>query len=157
GRAIGHDGHRLALINDHSQVKPFTDWYRKVTAAYQFLFGDHPYQSENLGNLQAFLAVLGAEPADRSNAAEKAGLTPADSPRSRDLGAIDVFEHEFGPNFLLTPLTAQNGQTVTLAQLASLPYEPPPIRDTAALPRHVAFLSELGSVDDNAYVRRSYL
>lgn len=156
-RAIANDGHRLALINDHARPTPFSGWHEKVTAVVEFLFGTHPHQSENLENLRSFLKALGAEESDLSNPLAKVGLTSGNAPRERDLGAIDVFEHEFGRNFLLTPLTAATGHTVTLAQLASVPHEPPSVREAATLPRHAAFLAELASAAESPHKRRSYL
>ena len=116
-----------------------------------------PHQSENLENLRSFLKALGAEEYDLNNPSAKMGLTSGNAPRERNLGAIDVFEHEFGQNLLLTPLTAATGHRVTLAQLASMPYEPPTVREAATLPRHAAFLAELASTAESAHQRRSYL
>ncbi|MBN8460102.1 MAG: DEAD/DEAH box helicase [Verrucomicrobia bacterium] len=155
-RRIADSGDRLALINDHVQAKSFSGWHLKVSAVREFLFAGHKYQGENLGNLHGFLEALGADSSDLTNASTKAGLTPADSPCARDVGVIDVFEHEFGPNFLLTALSTENGHEVTLAQLASVPFEAPVIRGSGKLPRHEAFLTELRSPEP-PFIRRSYL
>jgi hypothetical protein len=156
-RGIANDGHRLALINDHARATPFSGWHEKVSAVIQFLFGTHPHQNENLENLYNYLKTLGAEQADLSNPSATADLKSANAPRERDLGAIDVFEHEFGDKFLLTPLTTETGHRVTLAQLASVPYEPPAVQEVATLPRHAALLAELASAAGSPYLRRSYL
>jgi hypothetical protein len=154
-RALGDGGHRLTLINDFG-LGGFPQWPAKIAAVYEYLFGAHPHSADNRANLEAFLVALGAQPSDISNPAARAALTPTMAPRSQEVGAIDVFEHEFGPNFFRTPLETTSGHTVTLAQLTATQYEPPPLQNPAALPRHEAFVRELASAE-NPYLRRSYL
>lgn len=152
---IGANGHRINLVNDHSQSVSFSNWYLKVRAAYEFLFGGHSRQVQNLDNLTKYLRLLGAEPKDISNPSEAATLTPADAPLSRDVGAVDVFRHEFGPNFLQTQLPGPRGP-IDLSQICSYAYAPPEgIGPLSSNPRHEQFLRELPRT--NIPMERSYL
>jgi hypothetical protein len=161
---IGESAQRLALINDHAVQPSFAGWYKKVSAAYDYLFGHHPSQAQNLNDLRQFLTLIGGQPAELERPEAAVGLTPFDAPLSRAAGVIDVFRHELGPNFLQTPLPGRT-VPVSLAQLCSFPTDPLLTVDTDALaptyPRHVAFLRTLTSGDDaggpNPYVQRSYL
>lgn len=140
---ITDDGDRLLLVNDHKYgtgKDSFRYWDRKVRAVSNFLFGDHALARVNAANLDAYLGFLGAAADEIHNPAIV--LTPADAPLARAVGAVDVFRHEFGPNLLLTPLTAAvTNYSVTLAQLASsLSNQPPTV--TGCPPRHKQFLIE---------------
>jgi hypothetical protein len=136
------NGHRLNLVNDHAQAgNSFQNWDQKVNAVYQFLFGTHPRQAQNLVNLAGYLQALGATAAEITNPAAFAALGPADAPLSQNIGAVDVFRHEFGPNLMLTPLPLGPGQTLTLAQLCATTYQSPAgFQAPAHLRRHQAFL-----------------
>ena len=160
-RAIQDGGERVTLINDHRQIQSFSGWSKKVDAVNNFLFGSHGFQTENLENLRLFLGALGARPAEVENPAAAAGLTPAESPGSRKLGAIDVFRHEFGPNFFMTPLPGAHGRPVKLADLYSSDYDPTlgvrPAQIEASFPRHHHFLRFLNAAGRSAREKRSYL
>lgn len=162
GHKIAEGGERLTLINDHQQTRSFSGWFRKVSAVFSFLFDDHDHQEENLNNLRAYLGALGAQHHELENSAAAQGLGPADAPMSRDLGVIDVFRHEFGPNFFLTKLPG-NAELVSLAQLCSTPAEVQAAVRVSAIepkfPRHAHFLRFLSAnaTGGNAWAERSYL
>jgi hypothetical protein len=143
---IAADGDRIDLVNDHKYTPAFQNWDKKVQAVHDFLFGAHPRQKENLGALRGWLAALGASPGDISNPAAAAGLTKADAPlsRSKELGAIDVFEHEFGPRFFLSTVSIL-GKEWSLAALCAAKGAPPPLAPQAAAPRQYAFLQTMHS------------
>lgn len=152
---IANDGDRLLLINDHKNARPFSGWDRKVAAVYDFLFGTHPKQVQNLANLGAYLQALGAS-GDAIASASMVALTPQDAPLRDGAGAIDVFRHEFGPNFLLTPLPPlPSGLTITIAQLCASPNAPPPYPPGTLPPRHREFIRTYHN--ESAYSSRSYL
>jgi hypothetical protein len=143
GANVLDDGDRLILVNDHKYGTgrdSFRNWDKKVRAVWNFLFGTHAQAATNASNLDTYLQLLGAMSDEISDPATV--LTPADAPLAHSVGAIDVFRHEFGPNLLLTPLTAAgSGYPVTLAQLvASLQNQPPVIANCP--PRHRQFLAE---------------
>ncbi len=151
---IPAEGDRINLINDHKfQQRSFRDWDRKVAAVYEFLFGNHLRQADNLSNLTRYLQDLGATGDEASNPNSALGLGPADGPTSMAVGAIDVFRHEFGPNLLQTPLTIA-GRPLTLAQACATMY-PAPTQSLPQLPRHDAFLKSLPN--DEPQRDRSYL
>lgn len=157
---IADRGERIVLINDHSQRPSFANWERKVAAVYDFLFGDHPRQAQNLVNLQRYLALLGAERSQALN--DGALLGPERAPLSTEGGAIDVFRHEFGPNLLQTRIRLPNGVEMTLSQACATHREGPPLTLVPArLPRHREFLSTYnkGTADSppNPYRDRSYV
>jgi len=133
----GHDGDRLMLINDHKNQRSFSGWDQKVQGVFDFLFGQHSRAVVNRQNLARFLAALGADPAD-IEAPSHVNNGPGSAPCGTSAGAIDVFQHEFGPNFLLTPLSIA-GRTLSLATLAAWPV-PPPTTALAGPPRQAEFL-----------------
>src|SRR5262249_53409403 len=139
-------------VNDHKYDQPFSGWDVKVRAAYDFLFGTHPRQAQNLENLAAYLAALGAGTEDLRHP-NHPPLGPADAPLAHPAGAIDVFKHEFGPNFLLTPLPWRTGH-VTLAELCATSF-PAPFRDVPQLQRHSEFVRTYPH--DDPLQKRSYL
>ncbi|MFC1581231.1 DEAD/DEAH box helicase, partial [Thermodesulfobacteriota bacterium] len=59
--AVADDGDRLDLINDHKYTPSFSNWAKKINAVYEFLFGSHPEQQQNLKNLTKYLKSLGAK------------------------------------------------------------------------------------------------
>ncbi|WP_437896182.1 DEAD/DEAH box helicase [Sorangium sp. So ce124] len=146
------DGDRLMLINDHKNPKSFSGWDRKAAAVHDFFSGAHPRASVNLDNLRAYLRLLGAEPAD-IEAPGYVDRGPAGAPCSLPAGALDVFRHDFGPNFFLTPLPFRPSP-LSLAQLAAWS-NPPPTLAIPAPPRHLEFLRTYHTSD--APKRRSYL
>ncbi|BBM87120.1 DEAD/DEAH box helicase [Candidatus Uabimicrobium amorphum] len=156
---IQNDGHRINLINDHQYDRSFSRWDKKVEAVYNFLFGNHPCKEENLKNLKIYLTDLGAKTHEISNPTEVSELTSADAPLARKVGVIDVFQHEFGPNFFLTPLPIQGNPT--LAEICASKYEPPTRNLPGSLGRHERFLQTYDKVPPgqtpNASLHRSYL
>jgi hypothetical protein len=141
---INDAGERIALINDHKQTAPFAAWDRKVAAVYNYLFGQHPNAQQNRQNLSEFLRLLGALPDDISRPTVFANLTPANAPMSQPVGVIDLFQHEFGPNFLLTPISRPGGAPFNLAWAVTenlVPHQFVP----ANLPRHREFLRQVSA------------
>jgi hypothetical protein len=155
GHRIADDGERLLLINDHKYAKAsFSGWDRKLAAVREFLFGAHPRQAQNLENLHNYLRALGASDA-AIHRAPAAPVTPNSAPLQNEAGAVDVFEHEFGPNFFLTPLPRGVGQSVTLAQLVASHYAPPAFAPGSIPARHAEFIQTYHP--GNAFEERSYL
>lgn len=136
---IMNDGDRLVLINDHKYQPSFCRWDQKMLAVHGFLFGNHPRQAANLSNLQAYLKILGAKDDEISNPSVIPNLTPQSAPLSQQVGAVDIFRHEFGPNLLFTPVSVQGAQ-VTLAQMCATHYPPPSGVTLPGLPRHQEFI-----------------
>jgi hypothetical protein len=149
---IANDGDRIALINDHKYASSFSGWDKKVIAVYEFLFGASARRDQNLTNLRAYLSALGARGEDL-RAPGRPKLGPVDAPTSQPAGAIDVLEHEFGPNFFLTPLQFQQ-RPVTLAEICSSRYQSP-LKEAPGLPRHTEFLKTCPQ--DDPLQKRSYL
>src|SRR6266567_2498841 len=149
---ITDDGNRIALINDHKYALSFSGWDRKVTAVNEFLFGGHLRRAQNIANLTTYLSALGAR-GDDIRCPGRPQLGPVDAPTAKAAGAIDLFQHEFGPNFFLTPLPLQQ-RTVTLAEICATRYQPP-LKDVPALPRHSEFLKTCPQ--DDPLQKRSYL
>lgn len=155
GGRIAGDGERLALVNDHKYNPSFTNWSAKVLAVNEFLFGNHPRQRRNLENLGRYLRLLGAQDSDVAQSAAMPGKGPADPPVTLgiNVGAIDVFRHEFGPNFFLTSLQIPGVGPTSLANLCSSPEATPMV--LGAPPRHEEFLLQLPR--DEIRKSRSYL
>ena len=152
-RKLGANGERVWVINDRA-LGGFGRWHEKVRACWEFLFGSHPHQAENLENLRQYLTLLGAQPPEVENAAVRPHLTSAQAPLSQRVGAIDVFWHEFGPNFLLSLITPQH----TLAQICSVSADTAMAVAHTNLPRQRALLEQLGNTpDESNHLRRSYL
>jgi hypothetical protein len=149
---IADDGDRIALVNDHKYLSSFSGWDKKVKAVNEFLFGGHPRRAKNIANLEKYLASLGARGADMRSQ-QHPQLGPSEAPTSGPAGAIDVFQHEFGTNFFLTPLPFQQ-RTVTLAEICSSSYRAP-LNVVPGLPRHSEFLRTLPQ--DDPLQKRSYL
>lgn len=141
---IAANGDRISLVNDHAQGNAFSGWDLKVRGAYNFLFGQHNRQQQNLENLNRYLRALGATQADLSQANAAALLTPAVSPMSQPVGAIDLFKHEFGPNFFITELPRPGGGTFTLAWAVTQPMVPHDAVNIA-FPRHREFLRQINA------------
>jgi|GEM_PF-4756488 len=153
GRQLRDDGVRIWLINDRA-LGGFSIWHRKVKACWDYLFGQHPHQAENLQNLREYLGQLGAKPDEIENPAVRVALTPNTAPLSQRAGAVDVFWHEFGPNFLQSIVTGQ----VTLAEICAMSGDTALAAHLTALPRQRALLENLGDKpDESAPLRRSYL
>ena len=134
---INQDGDRIMLINDHKYKRPFTNWDRKVTAVFEFLFGSNLRAVANRNNLSAYIERLGAESID----IEVPGYIdngPQSAPLATEAGVLDVFKHELGPNFFQTQLSIA-GKPLTLAMLAASPFPPPPGM-LSGYPRHAEFL-----------------
>lgn len=144
GERIAANGDRISLVNDHAQTNAFSGWDVKVRAVYDFLFGQHNRQQRNLENLNKYLQALGATQADLSDPQAAVLLTPAVSPMSQPVGAIDAFRHEFGPNFFLTELQRQGGGTFTLAWAVTQPMVPHEAVNPT-FPRHREFLRQINA------------
>lgn len=149
---IANDGDRIALINDHKYQRSFEGWDSKVRAAYDFLFGSHPYSAGNTANLREYLRYLGARSVEIQDPAHP-NITAGQAPLKYNSGALDVFRHEFGPNFFLTPIQA-GAQAFTLAQVTASRYRGPTIPGVQ-LPRHAEYLRSLPQ--DDPELKRSYL
>lgn len=149
---IADDGDRLSLINDHKYQRSFGGWERKAAAVHDFLFGQHARATINRENLRTYLRELGADASDIEAAGHR-NQGPAGASCSVAAGAVDVFRHEFGPNFFLTPLQIA-GRQMTLATLASWP-NPPPTTSLAGPPRHAEFVRTYHSGE--AHKQRSYI
>ena len=135
---VGDYGDRLNLINDHQFQPSFKNWEKKVKAVYDFLFGSHPRQTKNLSNLVSYLKVLGARDREITNPLAIPLLASQTAPLTQSVGAVDVFEHEFGTNFLLTNLGTEE-QPLTLADLCANEYPLPFALNRPDLPRHQEF------------------
>ena len=159
GGSIAEDGERINLINDHKYQPSFSNWSKKVQAAYDFLFNDHPRQKQNKRNLIEYLKCLDARPEDLTCQNEFDMLKPKDAPLNKKIGVIDVFQHEFGPNFFLTPILV-GGASTNLAEVCSF-HHPAPINNLSTLPRHDFFLKTYHTaapgMSPNPYRDRSYL
>ena len=141
--AIQDKGERIALVNDHAQTPAFASWDRKVRAVYEFLYGQHNNSAQNLDNLKDYLRALGATEADLTNPQAAAQLTAAHAPMSQPIGVVDLFRHEFGPNFFLTELPGPGSTPVTLAWAATSQTQMPYQVVSANLPRHREFLRQI--------------
>ena len=132
-------GERLNLINDHQNSKSFSGWDQKIESVYSYLFDNHPLQETNLSNLKKYLGLLGASSKEISIPSEGKTLSPVDAPLSINVGVIDVFKHEFGPNFFLTKVPVR-GKMITLASICSesRPINPLPVIEN--LPRQEGFI-----------------
>jgi hypothetical protein len=142
--AIANRGDRIALVNDHSQTPAFSAWDSKVQAVHDFLFGQHSNAVQNRENLQNYLRLLGATETDLTQPQAASLLTAANAPMSQPIGVIDLFQHEFGPNFFLTELPRPGATPVTLAWAVTEPMVPPQAAP-ANLPRHREFLRQIGA------------
>ena len=132
-----NDGDRLMLINDHKNARSFSGWDLKVASAYEYFFGNHSRAATNRQNLREYLGALGADPTE-VEAPTHVDNGSASAPCGTTAGALDVFRHEIGPNFFLTPLPI-GGKTLTLATLAAWP-SPPPTTTLVGPARHAEFL-----------------
>lgn len=154
GQQPTQDSDRLMLINDHKDEQPFAGkWARKVQGAYDFLFGPQSEAQAHRADARAYLQALGAEPTD----IERAGYQDQQARGaacSEPAGALDVFRHEFGPNFFLTRIDIKGGQ-MTLADLVSYKRGNPPKERIPGLPRHTEFLRTVP--DQEATLNRSYV
>lgn len=153
GDRPGHDGDRLMLVNDHKNQPSFRGWDRKVETIYDFFFGAHPRAATNRANLASYLRLLGAEAEDVESAAF-ADPGPHGTPCAGTAGALDVFRHEIGPNFFLTPLSVA-GSAVTLAKLAAWDF-PPRSTVLTGFARHAEFLRTYHNPTEGALKTRSY-
>jgi hypothetical protein len=149
---IGNDGDRLALINDHKFQRSFERWDAKVRGVYEFLFGSHPSSVDNLANASEYLRCLGAKPMEIQDPAHPS-LGPGQAPMGQPCGAIDVFRHEFGPNFFLTPIPLGT-KSVNLAEITASRWRAPVVPGIQ-LTRHAEYLRSLPQ--DDPELNRSYL
>ena len=149
---IDKDGERIALINDHKYQRSFERWDTKVLGVYDFLFGNHPQSADNLANATSYLSRLGAKPVEIKDPAHPS-LQPWQAPMGYPSGAIDVFRHEFGPNFFLTPIQIGT-RSVTLAEITANRFRAPIVPGTQLI-RHAEYLKSLPQ--DDPELKRSYL
>ncbi|HEU4729015.1 MAG TPA: DEAD/DEAH box helicase [Kofleriaceae bacterium] len=132
-----NDGDRLMLVNDHKNTRAFSGWDRKVEAAFDFFFGSHARAGQNLENLRGYLGALGAQPEEMlASGYVDGGATSA--PNASPAGAIDVFRHDFGPNFFQTQIVVA-GRAMTPATMAAWP-NPPPTMAMTNRPRQDEFV-----------------
>ena len=114
---VANEGDRLALVNDHKHSpQSWGKWEEKVKGANDFLFGAS--SSGNLDNLKSFLTILGAQEEEVWSGEDVDVLPPESSPGDGQFGAIQVFKHEFGSKFFLTPLDLREDRDYTVAEFA---------------------------------------